>query len=507
MSKRNTTKKRSKPTDTGSIIFDMFNDRFFDDDFKNLKMKPDVKKLLHSYQHMHVFNMISALKKYDSAIDGSSTGTGKTYTSVAICKQLGLTPIIICPKINQNSWKSVCNRFEVVPECIVNYELLRTGKIYDDNDKKIEAPFIKKCDKGKYEWSIKDKNRKILIYDEAHKCKNKNSQLGKLMMSSKHKCKILLLSATLCDKINDFMLFGYVLGIYAKLSTGRNWLKWTVEQDIKNIDQDGQSTLYKNIFPKHGSKMDIDEVNFPDNIIIAECYDIDPKDRKKMNNRLEKLKNKRSKKLKNKCKEKHRVKFTEDTDTSIDINNDNKPNKKNSNKSCVLEEMTDERQEIEKIKVPIILEEITKSFNSGKSVVVFVNFVKSVETLSICLDKLEIKHCIIKGGQDKKERDENIELFQYNRRKVIVCTIQSGGDCISLHDKFGGHPRISLISPSLKAIEITQALGRIKRSGGKSKCIQKLIFCAGTLEERIAKIIKEKSKFINNLTDDDLFNY
>ena len=82
--------------------------------------------------------------------------------------------------------------------------------------------------------------------------------------------------------------------------------------------------------------------------------------------------------------------------------------------------------------------------------------------------------------------------------------IQVGGTSIGLHDTSGKYPRVSIISPSFSSIEIVQALGRIYRSNVKSNCLQKLIFCANTYEEKICDIIKNKSSFISKLTDDDL---
>jgi len=456
-----------------SRIIDLFENRFLDNDFENMRIKYDVKKLLYSYQYLHVFNLVTAIKNNNIAIDGSATGTGKTYTSIAVCKQLNLTPIIICTKITRSIWKGVCRKFDVEPICIVNYELLRNCKQYSE-ERIVHADFLQKNDKNKFTWNIKSPRNTLLIFDEVHKCKNYKSQLGELLKSSRNQCKILMLSATLCDRLEDFSLFGYMLRLYSRLTQGKNWIKGIMREDAKKIGKIEYGALANSLFPEKGSRMMIEDIGdtFPKNKIIADCYDLDKDDAVKMNKKLDAIKNMYE-------------------------------------SGAKLAEISSLRQEIERFKIPILLEETIKYYEMGKSIVIFINFLDTLRIISTELLKLHIDHSTIKGGQTTEERELNIELFQYNRNRVIVCTIQSGGESINLNDKNGTNPRISLISPSLSSIDLTQALGRIYRSSTKSQCLQKIIFCAGTYEERVCEIIRKKSDFINQLSDDDLisFNY
>lgn len=436
--------------------------------YKSLRLNTNISNLLFSYQRFHLINLINSINNNNIAFDGSSTGTGKTYTSIALCCQLRITPIIICPKNSRSMWKDVCERFKVNATCIINYELLRNCKMYDNNDKKIKCPFISKTEDDTYIWNIENPKYTIIIFDEVHQCKNPNSHLGKILLSSKKKCKILLLSATLYDKINDFIIFGYMLGLYKNMRAGKGWLKWIIRQDIKNINKNKKSIMHDEIFPSYGSRMDIEDIcknsDFPKNIITTDCYDINIKDTKKLNLNMKKLK-----------------------------------------KGMNLAEITKIREKIEKYKIPIIINEIIKYYELGKSIVVFINFINTLEKIKTTLDELGLEYGIIKGGQTSEERINQTELFQYNRIRIIICTIQSGGESISLHDKFGTNPRISLISPSLSSIDIIQSLGRIYRMECKTPCLQKFIFCAGTYEQKISNIIKNKLDNINKLTDDDLF--
>ena len=75
---------------------------------------------------------------------------------------------------------------------------------------------------------------------------------------------------------------------------------------------------------------------------------------------------------------------------------------------------------------------------------------------------------------------------------------------ISLHDIHGGHPRISLISPTWSSIELIQALGRINRANAKSPAIQRIIYVNSSIEDKIAEKVKNKLNNVNDINNGDL---
>jgi len=62
----------------------------------------------------------------------------------------------------------------------------------------------------------------------------------------------------------------------------------------------------------------------------------------------------------------------------------------------------------------------------------------------------------------------------------------------------------SLISPPQSAKDLKQVLGRIHRAGSKSKAIQKIIYVAGTVEEKTCKSVRKKLNNLSELIDGDL---
>jgi SNF2 family DNA or RNA helicase len=87
------------------------------------------------------------------------------------------------------------------------------------------------------------------------------------------------------------------------------------------------------------------------------------------------------------------------------------------------------------LKVPIYMDLAEEGLDSNYSVVIFVNFLATLEYICHHMKT----SCIIKGGQTIEERQKNINDFQANRSKIIVVMIQAGGIGISLHDLHGNH--------------------------------------------------------------------
>jgi superfamily II DNA or RNA helicase len=445
---------------------DMFEKGEIDAGIFEENIHTDIQKKLLDYQLLHVLNIVSAINKYSIAIDGSWTGTGKTYTSIAACKHLNLRPYIICPKSIIGTWKRVCEYYDVDPITIVNYETLRSGKEYDSKLKKIDSKNLTLV-KDEYVWKFINRNT-LVIFDEVHKCKHIKSINGQIFLAAKNKAKILMLSATLCDKPEDFLPFGYMLGLYKNLKSGKSWIESSIRESEQMMG--GKSNaLNKHIYPKFGSQMTMDDMGekFPKNQISAECYYIDTKSVNKINKYYKKI----SEENKSGCNLGIKIKL---------------------------------RMKIEKRKADVIFEIAQKYIEQNKSVVIFVNFLDTLLLLGEMFSEIGHKYNTLTGDQTLEQREISIDDFQKNKVKIMISMIQVGGASIGLHDVTGKSPRVSIISPSFSSIELIQTLGRIYRSGIKTPVLQRIIFCSGTYEEDICNSVRNKSKFISKITDQDL---
>jgi superfamily II DNA or RNA helicase len=480
----------------------------------------EITKKLLSFQVAHVYQLIEVLRVKNRVVDASDTGTGKTYCAIATCALLKLTPFIVCPKSVISNWVNVCKEFGIPYLGISNYEMLKGGKYYTENYEKVKCPYMEMDnillddkvieEEEKKEEIINDQdinnsnlsNKKsklsknknfiqkyktnytfylpqntLIIFDEAHRCKNWSSQTSSLLVAmSKSICKIMMLSATLTDKVDCFKPFGIVLGFYTGLDGYRPWIR---SKEIinkikyKKIGLDEESKrlhiIHDAVFPHFGSRLKISELGdlFPSNNITANAYYLDEHEKveaiyKEINEELENLSN------------------LEKQSKGLGI-------------------LIRARMRIEMLKVSLFMDLAQEGLDNGYSIAIFVNYIGTLEYLCYHM-KVD---CIIKGGQTMDLRDSMIKDFQDNKKKVIIVMQQAGGVGISLHDIHGGHPRLSIISPSWSGYETRQTLGRIHRAGSKTPAIQKLVYVAQTYEEAIAKIIQQKLKTIDALNDGD----
>ena len=172
-------------------------------------------------------------------------------------------------------------------------------------------------------------------------------------------------------------------------------------------------------------------------------------------------------------------------------------------KSVALAMLTYARMRIEMLKTPTFIKVAKEYLNRGFSIAIFVNFTESLKTIAS-----ELKtNCLIYGEQTLEQRNMNIDRFNCDDSRIIICNIRSGGVGISLHDKNGDYPRVAIVSPSWSAQDLLQALGRIHRSGGKTKVEQRIVFCKNTVEEQICETIKEKIMTIGSLNDGNEYTY
>jgi hypothetical protein len=352
---------------------------------------------------------------------------------------------------------------------VLNYEKLRTGN----------TPYIKKLGNKQWEWVHKGPEF-LYIFDEVHKCKSYKSQNGAMLEAAKSS-KVLMLSATAAGSPLDMRFTGRLLGLH----NGLNFFSWLHKNGVVKAPWGGMTfrggkrvltDIHSKIFPAKGVRIRISELGdaFPSNQVNAQTFDISPKI-----GELYQQVEQEIAELKDKAKD------------------DRDP-------ESPLTKRLRMRQEIELLRVPVIVEMAEEFLAENKSVVCFVNFRQTLEAIGERTKKL--KPLYIHGGQSSQEREDNVQAFQANAHHLLLCQINAGGVGVNLHD-LHGRPRVSLISPTYSAIDLKQALGRIHRSGSKSPALQYILFAANSVEEEVSQSVKRKLRNIDLLNDGDLITH
>ena len=359
-------------------------------------------KLL-GYQRKHTSKLINIIKANNVVLDASDTGTGKTYCAIATCAQLGLNPLIICPKAVISSWKKVCHIFSIKPFAIVNYESIKYGKSYDSKGNRIVCPFIDASltdnflpfQRGNVNYKWKIPKNCIFIFDEAHRCAKIGSLNNLLLHTAKDtRLPIMILSATITDNPKKFKFFYYVLNFiddtnYDKYSNNDvNIEHIPFEKYVRYVKKiisetsDPSTTIHKMLYPNRAARMIISKLGklFPDTQIDAIPYNVG-KTREKQIQHEHMIIKKALKELKKKDRRK---------------------------KPSLLVKILRARQKIELLKVPTFVE-LANDFKSKKnSIAIFVNFTQTLQTLATLLHT----NCLVYSEQTIEERMTNINNFQ-----------------------------------------------------------------------------------------------
>lgn len=427
----------------------------------NSRLCRTLLKLL-PYQIPHASKIEEALKKHLVAFDGSDPGVGKTYVAAKVARSCDFRPLVVCPKVSIPMWESVLRGFGVSPTGVVNYEKLRTGS----------TPFGKWERGRRFIWKVPQ--NALLIFDEAHRCKGKDSQNAKMLRDAKG-IPMMLLSATMADNPMQLRAVAHVTG----LSDWYGFWGWLLRNGCRKgrfgmefikSRTDVLKHLHDELFSKRGSRIRIADLGdqFPETQIVAEALDFGDEIHKIYNEMAEEL------------------------DQLEAVAKNDKP-------AMQLTVTLRARQKAELCKVPGIVSMANDFLDEGRSVVVFTNFKASLEAIAA---KLKTS-CLIHGDQTPEERRLSIEAFQSNASRVIVVNTQAGGVSVSLHDTTQSHPRVALVCPTYSASDLRQALGRVHRAGG-SKSLQRILFAAGSIEEKICARVNAKLSRLDLLNDGDL---
>jgi superfamily II DNA or RNA helicase len=489
------------------------------------------KRRLLPYQAPIAGLACAAIHKFGSAIDASDAGTGKTYTALAVAREMNLSPAIICPKTQKEAWRRVCKYFGITPYFIESWEAAKekkfphtqlvhglknvsetweykekgdvnyreealyrnmlpkikhkpisfrvTGRIFENGYTIFTCVYVhQKKTVVDIAWTCAGK-KVLLIFDEVHKAKGKTQAAMLVIATVTQKLPFLGLSATIAANPMEMRALGYRLGLH-KLADFKEWIishgcyQGAFRQWECPDAKEAMMKIHHELFPMHGGRVRIEDLGdaFPETQITADLYEIEGAD--EQNRAYEKL-----------MKE---IALLQEA-------------RARNAQAAVLTLNLRYRQLSELLKVPLLTALALDGRENGLSVIIFVNFMETLGRLCEALGTT----CCIHGQQSEEERQYAIDAFQGNRAGTIVANIQAGGVGVSLHDLHGGHPRLSLICPTYSATLLKQALGRPHRAGGLSKSLQRLIYAKGTIEEKVCESVAVKLAAISALNDGDLY--
>lgn len=454
---------------------------------------------LKPHQEANIRHLFEALSRFGGVLDGSDTGTGKTFTALGLCKALGARPAVITRKAIIPSWESACRDVGVIPLFVTNYEAAKSANFSFGGI--VETPRGAKH----YEWSITEP-RVIVIFDEAQALRGRTSMNSKMAVAAHKKYKTLLLSATPFQTPLEACTIGVIIGLF-KESEYYRWLfnngckknfmghmEFVGDKKDRRDETPGANAekgrkvmakIHESIFPLRGVRTRREDIpGFPESLVLFEAVETGHAD--EITRIYQAI-------IEEQRKADH-AKAVEFVD----------PEFADMVEPLAITRILRHRQEAEVLKAKAIAEMAQVHAERGESVAIFVNFDATIELLAEYLDC----RYIVRGDNTGRsmstiDRFNTVRAFQMNTTPYVIVNIKAGGAGLSLHDPETKRTRVALISPPYSAVDFKQVLGRTHRLGG-GHSTQKLLFAAGTVEEDVMRRVKNRASNLDTLLDSDV---
>jgi superfamily II DNA or RNA helicase len=428
----------------------------------------------YRYQLPSIKRLAVAIEAYDSALDSSDTGIGKTFVACGVAKVLNRAIFVVCPKNVIPPWRRAAYSFGVEAE-VINYEMLRGGNT--------EWGYWTKTGRGRvFSYDGIDQEDTLFVFDECHRMKDPKTlqcRLGLAALNERY--KVLALSATAADNPMHMKFVALLTGLIRHPSHYHGWMaqngvrpgKWGLEFVGGH---DVISRIHRQIFPVRGSRIRISDLGelFPQTRIISESYEMGARATQEIQAIYREMHDEIAKLERSEAKDRG---------------------------ANILTELLRARQRVELLKVPTLVQMAQDGLAEDMSVVVILNFEDSIQALSRRLDTSNT----ITGKDDPRIRQHLIDAFNADEEQLLVMNIKAGGLGISLHGTARSRQRLVLISPTFSGIDLKQALGRCHRAGG-AYSVQKLIWAANTVEEHACKKVRERMRRVAIFNDGELDN-
>jgi hypothetical protein len=405
------------------------------------------------YQIPSIETLTAVLQRGGAALDGSDTGTGKTYVALEAARRAGRPVFIVAPKSVLHSWKATAEAVGVSVVWFGNVEKLK------------RSGWVRRLP-GKNRWQWANLNGAAVVVDEVHRFSASNSQNAVILAAAPK--PVLMLSATAFENPLKMRATGHQLG----LTTWNDWWTWCGRNGCRRAFfgglefKGGQAVLdrlHKQIYTTgRGVRVRIKDIpNFPK--VSYETVFVPVDNQRAIDEAY-------AAELEAKAEESTgAVKFLR------------------------------ARQLSEHGKISAACEIAEDLLQSGNSVVFFVNFRETLDQIA----KQFPDAGLVYGGQN--DRPEQVARFSRDETRIAASMLQAGGVGLDgLQDLRGEFPRVGLLFPDCSAVNVRQAFGRLPRDNARSASIYKILLAEDTVEEEnIAPKLEKKLHNIDTLNDGD----
>ncbi|BEO91005.1 DEAD/DEAH box helicase [Fusobacterium nucleatum] len=157
-----------------------------------------------------------------------------------------------------------------------------------------------------------------------------------------------------------------------------------------------------------------------------------------------------------------------------------------------------ESKKIISSKKEVLIENVIEAIENNHKVLVFVNYLSSIESICDSLKENKIKYLKMTG--QTKDRQTLVDKFQNDSRyKVFVMTLKTGGVGLNLVSA----DTIFIYDPWWNTTVENQAIDRAYRLGQDKTVFAYKMIMRNTIEEKILKLQEIKNKLLDDLISED----
>ena len=157
-----------------------------------------------------------------------------------------------------------------------------------------------------------------------------------------------------------------------------------------------------------------------------------------------------------------------------------------------------ETKKIISSKKEVLIENVIEAIENNHKVLVFVNYLSSIESICDSLKENKIKYLKMTG--QTKDRQSLVDKFQNDSRyKVFVMTLKTGGVGLNLISA----DTIFIYDPWWNTTVENQAIDRAYRLGQDKTVFAYKMIMRNTIEEKILKLQEIKNKLLDDLISED----
>lgn len=449
----------------------------------NVKI-PNINATLRQYQEYGYKWLCYLMDNNLGGCLADDMGLGKTLQAIALITRIHrstkkkMKTLIVMPKSLIFNWENEIQRFS--PD-------LKTG-IYYGNNREIETlkdsevilttygtvrNDIQKLKKYKYT---------LIILDESQNIKNTNAQITKAVMLLNSKYRVALSGTPVENNLGElYSLFRFLNP--SMFGTSEEFNRYYAAPIHKENDKDAIEELKKKIYPFILRRVKKDVLkDLPEKIEKVLYVEMNPEQRKYYEERRMYYYNMVHENIKTQGFGKSHFYILQALNELRQITSC--PESKNS--------------QIVSSKRDVTIESILDAVRNDHKVLVFANYISSIEGICKELKKQNIKYLSMTGAT--KERHLLVDKFQNDSQyKVFVMTLKTGGVGLNLT----AADTIFIYDPWWNKTVENQAVDRAYRLGQDRTVFSYKVILKDSIEEKILKLQETKSKLVESLISDE----